>query len=297
MTHENEHGVRPGTPNEAAPAQAGESKTPLWKRPITWIGSVVAALVLSAAGAFGSGLGHDLLSGTVDHHSTNNHVVVNSATYVQAANDGFSFAFPQALSSVQAGEVSQQPVDWQNYSNQSARLRGAVTDDAAVQVVLRNNSNSAAVVTGVAVVRTCRPPLTGTLLFSPSAGEDTDIYLGFNLDDAVPLAQNYENGTLNGNFFADHTISIPSHATQSIVIHGKTQTHFCSFTLQFMIDTSAGQTTVNVTNNGKPFVVTAITNLSAYKALYVGGVLGGNGGAGFVRVSVQKLSQLTGFKV
>lgn len=293
-------------------------KSSHWRSPLIWIGSVIGALVIATATAFGTGLGQKLFSETLGQHApakakaparvaasvrqhtapTNHHVGtdlpvrVDSASYVQAVADGFSFAFPQELKPLQALAFNKLPVDWQAYQTRADQLGGAITADAAVQIVLRGNAASTAIITGIQVVRHCSAPLTGTLLDSPPAGSNLAIQVGFNLDDLFPVAEKYQDGGLTGSYFGSHTISLRKGETQALVVHAETRRHYCQFTFQLLIDTTDGHFTESVTNGGKPFAVTAFAHIAKYKALYAGGVISPS--EGFVRVSAQALAHITG---
>lgn len=50
-------------------SQSRSRRAPWWRSPLLWIGSVVSALVIAIATAFGTGFGQDLWSSTFGHHT------------------------------------------------------------------------------------------------------------------------------------------------------------------------------------------------------------------------------------
>ena len=201
-------------------------------------------------------------------------VLVNSAAYQQAADDGFTYAFPQRVTSQQVAALNNLPVSFLDYIAQVTRLGGANIYDTNVQIVLQGNAvDQTAVITGINVLKQCRQPLSGTLLYSPAAAQDNNIEIGFNLDDRFPIAQDYANARLSGNYFGEHTISLRHGETQSLLVHAITRNYFCQFTYQLLVDTGNREVAEPITDNGRPFTVTAGLKASSYQALYLGGVV------------------------
>jgi hypothetical protein len=200
-------------------------------------------------------------------------VLIDSAMYQQAADNGFTYAFPGVLTSEQVATLNNLPVSFQSYITQVTSLSGTNVTDTDVQIVLRGNAaGQTAVIAGMNVVKNCAAPLTGTLLYSPSAGQDTNIEIGFNLDSKLPVAQDYHFNGLSGNYFAEHTISLRQGETQTLLVHAVTRQYYCQFTYRLLVDTGGREVAELITDNGKPFTVTAGAKSKNYKVLYVGGV-------------------------
>ena len=221
-------------------------------------------------------------------------VTVDSATYTQSADDGFTFAFPQALTKSQVSQFNHLPVSWEDYQTHANTLGGAITGDAAVQIVLSGNAPETVVIAGIQIVPQCKDPLTGTLLESPPAAEDQTVQIGFNLDRAFPVAENYEDGRLFGDFFTDHTITLAQGQTQTLVVHAQTDQRYCKFILRLLVDAGGKQVTEPVANKGKPFAVTAVVPATSYKTLYAGGVISPAGNDSFVPVTARAFAKLVG---
>jgi hypothetical protein len=200
-------------------------------------------------------------------------VLIDSVMYQQAADDGFTYAFPGQLTTQQVASMNNLPVSFQDYINEVTSIGGTNVEDTDVQIVLRGNAaGQTAVIAGMDVAKNCQSPLNGTLLYSPSAGEDTDIEIGFNLDNEFPAAQNYRSGGMSGSFFGAHTISLRQGETETLLVHAVTRQYFCQFTYRLLVDTGSREVAEVISDNGKPFTVTAGLKSGAYKALYAGGV-------------------------
>jgi hypothetical protein len=201
-------------------------------------------------------------------------VLVDSAAYQQAADDGFTYAFPKKITAQQVATFNNLPVSFQEYISQVTHLGGANIYDTNIQVVLQGNAvGQTAVIAGINVAKQCRQPLAGTLLYSPPAAQDNNIEIGFNLDRQLPVAQDYKEGKLSGTYFEEHTISLRHGETQTLLIHAVTKHYFCQFTYQLTVDTGGREVTEQITDNGGPFAVTAGLKASNYEAIYLGGVV------------------------
>jgi len=155
------------------------------------------------------------------------------------------------------------------------RSRGGVDPSpSSIQLVVNGNASQPARITDVTLVKSCRPQLTGTLFDSPSAGNQGSILLDFNLDSARTIAQ-----TPNGqDYFANFTISLEPGEVQVLQIYTTTSKYFCQFTLQLTVLVGSHQTTETVTDDGKPFQVTAATApVKDFQVVYAGGVETSNG--------------------
>ena len=219
-------------------------------------------------------------------------VLIDSVMYQQAADDGFTYAFPGELTNQQVASMNNLPVSFQDYINEVTSIGGTNVGDTDVQIVLRGNAaGQTAVIAGMDVAKNCQSPLNGTLLYSPSAGEDNDIEIGFNLDDEFPSAQNYQSGRLSGSFFGSHTISLAKGETETLLVHAVTRQSFCQFTYRLLVDTGSREVAEVISENGKPFTVTAGLKSGAYEALYAGGVASPAHNDKYVAVDPKSYSQ------
>lgn len=213
-------------------------------------------------------------SGSIPVVTQNLPVLINSAAYQQAADDGFTYAFPQTLTAQQVAALNDLPVSFQAYIAQVNRLGGTNVYDTDVQIILQGNAvGQTAVIAGINVIKKCGRPFAGTLLYSPPAAQDNDIEIGFNLDSRFPIAQDYKESKTSGNYFEEHTISLQHGVPQTLLIHAITRHYSCQFTYQLLVDTGNREVAEVISDNGKPFTVTAALKASSYDALYLGGVV------------------------
>jgi hypothetical protein len=268
---------------------------PWYRRGPKWLSvaviAPVAVLVISAALIKFVGL--DQASSSADGNQTTRAaagktpfpnsgkpVLVSSAAYEQSAAQGATLAFPGILSRAKIAQYAEFRGSFQNYIANASSAGGTGSDDAEVQIALRGNSRQTAVITGIQVIKKCEPPLSGTLLYSPAAAEDTNIEIGFNLDSQFSVPQDYKAGQLYGSFFSEHTISLRNGETQTLLMHAVTHRKYCQFSFRLIIDTANRRYVEAVSNSGKPFSVTGTAQpltpgsipFSNYRAIYVAGV-------------------------
>lgn len=236
-------------------------KSPWWKRPLVWAGSVIGALVIAIATAFGTGIGQDLFSALFRSSSPEGApVTVESATYVS----GEVYAFPQEITARQLKIIDTSTLPLESFG-------GVNVQGAEIQIVLSGNDTQAVVIAGMQTVKHCAAPLTGTLFESTVPGPSVDTRVGFNLDNRLPIAQDLEDNNPNADFFADHTISLRQGETQTLLVVAETRQQYCQFTFKLIVDTSNGQVAEPITNNGKSFEVTAAVGMADYKEVDING--------------------------
>jgi hypothetical protein len=162
---------------------------------------------------------------------------------------------------------------------------GAVTSDGVlIQLVLQGNRNNSVRIVNMQPLVRCHAPLTGTLFYSPSAGADLNTQMLLNLDE--PFAPSKYIANVNGqassgtNFFQHFTVSLKHNEQFTFLVNASTNKQYCAFTLKMTVLDGTHTVTETVSDNGKPFRVTAIYGqnslnqgaFSRYHELYVGGV-------------------------
>jgi hypothetical protein len=184
-----------------------------------------------------------------------------------------------------------------------ARAHGGVDDYAVnIKLVLEGNRPAPIRILGMRPIKHCRDPLTGTLFLSPSAGADSSVRIGINLDEPRPIARKLQGGMgLTGDYFAEKTVSLKQGEQQTFQITAATIRSYCEFTLELTILDNGNTITQEIKNGSQPFRVSAVKTTgewgspgiySSYQALYVGGVLTTPGGA-FVRVDPSTYDETT----
>jgi len=140
-------------------------------------------------------------------------------------------------------------------------------------VTVAGNEPGTVTIVGMRVVKSCGPPLSGTLSDSPAQGSGGTIVMGFNLDSATDTAE-ADNGvgiTPGSDFFHGHVITLAFGETHTLTINVLTTMHYCRFGFEMSVATPAGLVYETISDNGAPFELSGILRPSAYKALYVGG--------------------------
>lgn len=276
-----------------------------WKRPFIWMASVASALVIAAAVAFGTGVGQHLYRSAFGNPvSPANPVQIDSAAYVRT--DDATFAFRNPLTSTQVRALTHNPyfsrggvpLAWPQYITLVQKYGGA-SEDAMIQIVLQSHATQTVTITNIEEVKRCGPPLTGTLLYSPGAGAPPDIKLIYDLDPPFPAAQYQDSRGGLRNFFTEKTIQLRPKEVNTLIIQSITYHAYCQFTFKMMVDDGTSHATESISDNGKPFVVTAfsdpsptwsgieypIMKFSDFKEIYAGGVVSPHLNDTYVRVN------------
>jgi hypothetical protein len=161
---------------------------------------------------------------------------------------------------------------------------GVAVDNLFVELIVEGNRDGAVQIVGMQPVVSCHDPLTGALFYSPSAGADLNTQLMINLDSPLtpPRYLANVNGQVSGgsDFFRHFTVSLDHGEQFTFLINASTTKQYCQFTLDMTVLDGSKTATESVSDNGKPFAVTAIYNaddlnpgaFSRYQELYVGGV-------------------------
>jgi hypothetical protein len=174
--------------------------------------------------------------------------------------------------------------------------RGAYATAVDMQLVLQNNRSHLVRILDMNLLKSCQPPLTGTLFFSPDAGADDSIRLGFNLnspDTEAEAAAGWDISTWKPDYFDNDTVSIQPGAQQVFNVRAVVSNESCTFRIQATIldgtravyqVISDGNQPFRITSTASPFNNTTLT-FSKYQAIYAGGIASPNLREEFVRVN------------
>jgi hypothetical protein len=260
---------------------------------LAFIGAAASAFVIAIVTAFGTGVGQDLFSNATKSSPSGPPVKVaavtvertaeQSGTYIFAQDQTFSPTQLDALNQLEGG--SSQYDDW-------FRSKGAIDPDVSeIKLVVVGNRPEPVAITGMSVTKRCAAPLSGALFYSPPAGADNIVGVGFDLDSTDSTAQNYENYRLSGDYFKSHFISLHEGEIETFEITAMTK-NYCEFTLNLQTVDGSSSQTETVRDGSRPFRVSALVQnpnlgpgfLSHYHVLYVGGVAtGASRNGGFVQ--------------
>ena len=163
---------------------------------------------------------------------------------------------------------------------------------ASTQLVVQNNRSYPIRIIDMNVVKSCGPPLTGTLFFGAGGAVDSTIGLGFNLDSSdtdAETARGTGSATWTPGYFDNYTISLDPGEQQVFDIYTVTTSHACAYRLQATVLDGSKKVYQLIGDGTEPFRVTAMpgssgSDFSAYNAVFLGGAASSGNGA-FVRVN------------
>jgi hypothetical protein len=165
-----------------------------------------------------------------------------------------------------------------------------------MQLVVQNNRNYLVRLLDMNVLKACQRPLTGTLFFSPDAGADASVRLGFNLnssDTDAEAAKGWDLSNWVPHYFANDTVSIQPGAQQVFDVRAVVSNESCIFRIQATV-LDGGKTVYQTIGDGnQPFRITstaspldnAALKFSDYQVIYAGGIASPNLKEEFVRVN------------
>ena len=267
----------------ATPKQGSDTTKPWYKSVSTWLVITIATGVIGGAtGVIGGKLGD---AATAQGQPSGPPVLV-SQVFAGPGDAGLSYALPDVhhLSSAQLTSLatSGKTSNLSQFDSFITLNHGAPADGtgtAVVQLTLRGNRSHPVLVTGMQVVKQCGPPMRGTLFYSPSAGQPDNAMIGFDLDKAIPQADEITgSGALGPSYFLLQHISLNDpEDTQGVSVEATT-TGSCTFHLVMQVLDGATTTyeTVNdstTIGSGPPFSITDMVDTGAYGLVYVGGVV------------------------
>jgi hypothetical protein len=283
-------------------AKSSQVKRPWIKRPLVWLGAFVTAVITGVVttlvaeyGKEATGIGQAGPTPAKTTARTGPPLTV-AYTNITSGRGGDSFAFSRPLdvneSQLKAIQVAgdQSQVHRDEYLRWASANGGVIADEAGtaiIQLTMQGNRAGQVRILDMQPLVQCNTPLTGTLFYSPPAGEGKTAKLGFELDKPNHVARTYsqERG-LGGSYFVDKTISLARDEQQVFSIYVVTK-RYCEFRLRLKL-LDGSKTIFETVGNGAgvdgralPFKITAMNvrddfvgpgAFSAYKRMYAGGV-------------------------
>jgi hypothetical protein len=291
------HGRGPTRRGEVAIPAAGKSKLsratqpvpepqPVWKRAlggsVQWVGGLITAAVIAAvtAAVTVAVTQHAAVArNTTVRHGTP--VNIDSVTVLRTAQQAGIYVFQRIvrLSRPELQALNRLQGDTAAYDAWFRRRGGVDPFQSHVQLVVEGNANQPARIINITVVKSCQAPLTGTLFDNPPASGQPGLPINFDLDSPQSIAQSRDGH----DYFPMSTIVLKPGEVQVIEITASTGRHYCQYSLQLTVLVGKHAITENVTNDGKPFQVSALYKSPHYHALYVGGVISPDPTGGFVQ--------------
>ena len=257
---------------------------------LSWTGGLVTAVVAAVLAAIVTvGISpHNAVAAQTTAARHGPPVKIDSVAVLRTTVQAGTFVFQRAiyLSQSELDELNQFQLGTSGYINWFRSRGGVDPDSSNVQLVVEGNASKPVRIINISLIKDCQAPLSGSLFLNPPAGSASSILIDFNLDSPASIAQ-----TASGqDYFPRYTISLRPGEVQVIQISSVTARYYCRYSIQ--LDALVGAHTVieTVTNDGKPFQVSATYNSNArYHVLYAGGVASPNGGK-FERVNPTSFS-------
>lgn len=230
-------------------------------------------------------------------------VIVEHVAAAPPAGDTFAFPNPLDISRAQLAAFdssgSEYMPGWVG-TNQDYpwawKHGGAAVGGVIIKLDLTGNRTTAVRIEGMQLDEQCHSPAIGTLFYSPPAGSSAVVRMGFNLDQAHPVAESLngqstggvlssQSVTFGGPYFQQNTITLSYNEPLQIQLLAATQKHYCEFRIDMSVLDGNRIVHELIGNAGQPFRVTAAImapasfdprlkeiNFAAYRRLYVGGV-------------------------
>lgn len=240
---------------------------------VTWTGGLVTAVVAAVLGAIITVemSAHNAAAAQTAITRHGPPVKIDSVTVLRTSGQAGTYVFQRALylSQAELHQLNQLQDGTPGYTNWFRSRGGVDPFSSNVQLVVEGNADKAARIINISLLKNCHAPISGTLFESPSAGETQSILIDFNLDSPDSIPQ-----TANGqDYFPRYTIPLQPGEVQVIQISAGTQQYYCQYKIQLDVLVGTNTTTETVTNDGKPFQVSAEDNSNApYQVVYDGGV-------------------------
>ncbi|SCE88188.1 hypothetical protein [Micromonospora saelicesensis] len=240
-----------------------------WKRPVTWLLTIVVGAVATWLGA--------VVLGAINQWKPANElaeqlagrgpVVVLDVKHVPYPQEGaLDYVYPAGADlarldakrpddpSVEAGAVDIERSTWE------ITLVGT-RDEAGEAVDLRP-----------VLVEPCRPPLTGTREHNDSQGDSKKIVLVTHVDRPNPrmLVDDPDGEDAGAPFFSTHKITLPKGEKNVIQVRALSAKQHCRWRLELDYLADGRRTTMVISAPGdKPFEVTGRADDSAYAGIYL----------------------------
>ena len=266
-----------------------QAKTPWWKRPpVIWTGGVVSALILGAAGAFGSGLGQSLFSGAAGQLESSSSVTASptaesSLTSTSALGldvqsslfwlPGVDTFFITKNVFQPSGQVAATLVNQSGTAYLSIfRSIGAVNQAQTVlRLIFTGESSQGIRILNITPVITKRAaPWRGDLFEFPIQGVAPTIKTSLDLDSDLPVV---EDGT-GRPYFEDNTITLQEGEQEVFFVQVTASRGFVAYELRVDYLIGSQERDITVTDHGQPFELSAVNcvrkDIESYGLVFVG---------------------------
>lgn len=290
---------------QAGPSKNRNKRTPVWRKPAAWLGGLLTVVL--------GGVLVSVLSMQANRVLQPSNRTPSSAREVAGTNplrivseeplnleSLWSYSFPSRIL------LDQSQLNHINALLSSAinnpltgRLPGYFSSRGGypvtlvnTQVVVQNNSPKPVRILSIYAVKSCGPPLAGTLFFAPGQAGESSVELGFNLD--VPDGEARVSDGLHmvsassPAYFSKYTINIAPGKQQVLSMYATTTRYRCSFRYRVTLLNGDEKEYQLIGNGGKPFWVSALAGFSKYSVIYAAGATSPDPRGAWARVNPDK---------
>ena len=272
--------------------QSPLAKAPWWKRPLVWVGGVLSALALGAAGAFGAGLGQSLFSTTAGQHPTVSDMttspsaaplpttstsasgldVLSSTFYVGAVDTFFvtKNAF-QPTGQIAAALLNTPSAAWLPIFHNAGAINQRRT---VLRLVFTGESPQGVRILNISPIILKRAaPWHGDLFAFGAQGEAPTVRVSLDLDSAFPTVMDSVTGQ---PYFEEKTITLQRGEQEVAIIRVTATRGFVAYALRIDYLVGTNQRDVIIEDHGQPFKLSAVNcvrkNIEWYGRVYTGPV-------------------------
>ena len=280
-------GPATGRAKPSRPIQHRPESQPIWKGAlggsVRWVGGLVTAVVIAAVTAAVTVVVTRHVAAAQNIPARHGPPVkIDSVTVLRTNSQAGTYVFQRTVNLSQSDLQSLNQLQGNTPAYDAwFRSRGGVDPSSSnVQLVVEGNADQPTRITNITLAKSCQAPLVGTLFDNPPAAGQPALLINFNLDSPQSIAQAPDGH----DYFPKSTVVLNPGEVQVIEATASTTLHYCQYNLQLTVLVGDHTTVETVTNDGKPFQVSALYKSTAsYHALYAGGIDSPDPTGGFVQ--------------
>jgi hypothetical protein len=264
----------------------------MWRKPLVWFGGVGTAVLVGVLINVLTSQAQDLVPSTSGTSSSPSHIqagnalkspplrvlsedplnIDNLGKWIFPSKRIFDGAELRMLNSDLLGQPGGRGME--GISNLLSPM-GGYAPSVDTQIVVKNTRTYPVRIIDMSVIKTCRAPFTGTIVYAQPQGAQLSVQMGFNLDSADPTATSIhveEDSIAGPEYFSEYTVKIKPGAQQVLDIYALTKKQACVFRYRATILDGSRKVYQTIGNGKQPFRVSAQLPLSRYSIVYVGGI-------------------------
>jgi hypothetical protein len=281
---------RRSTSARPRPAKRPPVKVPWWKRPLVWVGSVLSALALGVAGAFGSGLGQSLFSTAAGQQPSQSDTAASpdaaalpptstsaSGLDIQSSTfwlPGVNTFFVTKNTFQPTGQVAATLTNAPSIAYLSIfRNAGAVNQSRTVlRLIFTGESRQGIRILNITPIILMRAaPWHGDLFEFPLQGVAPTLNTDLDLDGTFPAVKKSATGQ---PYFEENTITLRQGEQQVVIMQVDASRGFVAYKLQVDYLVGTQQRDAVISDHGQPFELSAANcirkNFESYGLVFAG---------------------------